>query len=141
MRNFEDTMSGLKYYIILFSVLVVGCASVNELSKMDKLEMTTDGYEVSIRWSDFEMAASFIKDKQDPGITTQLENLKQFNVTAYTVKTFVPSENKSQVLIIADIQYFKKNGLIVKNYSHRQIWEYDEEKERWFLTSGLPKLD
>ena len=107
MRNFEDTMSGLKYYIILFSVLVVGCASVNELSKMDKLEMTTDGYEVSIRWSDFEMAASFIKDKQDPGITTQLENLKQFNVTAYTVKTFVPSENKSQVLIIADIQYFK----------------------------------
>ena len=134
-------MAALKSYIVLLILLVAGCASVDQLSKMDKLGQTTDAYENSIRWSDWDMGASFIKDKMDPEIGPQIENLKQFSVTAYTVKTFVPSDDKSKVLIVADVQYFKKNGLILKNYSHRQLWEYDEEKETWYLSSGLPKLE
>ena len=134
-------MAALKYYIILLILLIAGCASVDKFTKMDKLEQTTNAYENSIRWSDWDMASSFIKDKMDPKIGPQIENLKQFNVTAYTVKTFVPSDDKSKVLIVADVQYFKKNGLLLKNYSHRQIWEYEEEKETWYLTSGLPELE
>ena len=134
-------MKGLKSYIILFSLLVAGCASVDRLTKMDKFEQVSNGYELAIRWSDFDMAGSFVKDKLDPQLGPQIENLKQFNVTDYKVKTFVPSEDKTEVLIVADVQYFKKNGLILKSYSHRQIWEYDQEKETWYLTSGLPKLE
>lgn len=134
-------MAILKSYIVLLILLVAGCASVDHLTKMDKLDQTTDAYENSVRWSDWDMAGSFIKDKMDPEIGPQLENLKQFSVTAYQVKTFVPSDDKSKVLIVADVQYFKKNGLILKTYSHRQLWEYNEEKETWYLTSGLPKLE
>ncbi len=134
-------MTHIKPYILLLVLLVAGCASVDKYSKMDKFDQTSNGYEVSIRWSDFDMAASFVKDKQDPKLAAQLENLKQFSVTDYNVKTFVPSEDKNRVLVVADVQYFKKNGLIIKTYSHRQIWEYDQEKERWFLTSGLPELE
>jgi hypothetical protein len=133
-------MAVLKFYIFLSVLLVAGCVSVSEIKRMDKFEQISDAYEFSIRWSDFEMASTFLKDQQDPDIGVQLENLKQFNVTAYTIKRFVPSADKSQVLIIADVQYFKKNGLIVKNYSHRQLWQYDEDKENWYLTSGLPEL-
>jgi len=133
-------MAGLKFYIFPLVLLVAGCVSVSEMNRMDKFEQISDAYEFSIRWSDFEMASTFLKDQQDPDIGAQLENLKQFNVTAYTIKRFVPSADKSQVLIIADVQYFKKNGLIVKNYSHRQLWQYDEDKENWYLTSGLPEL-
>ena len=133
-------MAVLKFYIFLSVLLVAGCVSVSEIKRMDKFEQISDAYEFSIRWSDFEMASTFLKDQQDPDIGAQLENLKQFNVTAYTIKRFVPSADKSQVLIIADVQYFKKNGLIVKNYSHRQLWQYDEDKENWYLTSGLPEL-
>ena len=106
----------------------------------DKFEQAADAYELAIRWSDFEMASSFLKNQQDPDIATQIEHLKQFKVTSYTVKRFLPSADKSQVLIFAEIQYFKKNGLIVNNIIHRQIWKYDKEKENWFLTSGLPDL-
>jgi hypothetical protein len=133
-------MAGLKFYIFLSVLLVVGCVSVSEMNRMDKFEQISDAYEFSIRWSDFDMASTFLKDQQDPNVGAQLENLKQFNVTAYTIKRFVPSADKSQVIIIADVQYFKKNGLIVKNYSHRQLWQYDEDKENWYLTSGLPEL-
>jgi len=133
-------MVKLKSIILLFSILAVSCASVNEMKTMDKFEQAADAYELAIRWSDFEMASSFLKNQQDPDIATQIEHLKQFKVTSYTVKRFLPSADKSQVLIFAQVQYFKKNGLIVNNIIHRQIWEYDKEKENWFLTSGLPDL-
>ena len=131
-------MVKLKLIIIVFSILAVSCASVTEMKTMDKFEQAADSYELAIRWSDFDMASSFLKDQQDPEIASQIEHLKQFKVTSYTVKRFLPSADKSQVLIFADVQYFKKNGLIVKNITHRQLWEYDKEKESWFLTSGLP---
>ena len=131
-------MVKLKLIIIVFSLLAVSCASVTEMKTMEKFEQNANSYELAIRWSDFDMASSFLKDQQDPEIASQIEHLKQFKVTAYTVKRFLPSADKSQVLIFAKIQYFNKNGLIVKDITHRQLWEYDKEKENWFLTSGLP---
>ena len=133
-------MVKLKLIIIVFSILTVSCASVTEMKTMDKFEQNADSYELAIRWSDFDMASSFLKDPQDPEIASQIEHLKQFKVTSYTIKRFLPSVDKSQVLIFAEVQYFKKNGLIVNNITHRQLWEYDKEKENWFLTSGLPDL-
>ena len=133
-------MASPKLYIVLLSLLVVGCASVTEMKKMDKFEQTTAAYEIAMRWSDFDMASAFLKDPQNPEIASQTEHLKQFKVTAYTVKGYFPSADKSHVLIIADVQYFKKNGLIVKNYTHRQVWQYDKDKESWYLSSGLPEL-
>jgi len=133
-------MASLKLYIVLLSLLVIGCASVTEMKKMDKFEHITAAYELAIRWSDFDMASSFLKDQQNPEVATQIEHLKQFKVTAYTVKGYFPSADKSQVLIIADVQYFKKKGLIVKNYTHRQVWQYDKDKESWYLSNGLPEL-
>ena len=133
-------MAHLKLYIVLLTLLVVGCASVTEINKKDKFEQITAAYELAIRWSDFDMASSFLKDQQDPELASQIEHLKQFKVTAYTVLRFIPSADKSQVLIIADVQYFKKDGLIIKNYGHRQVWQYDKDKDIYYLTSGLPEL-
>jgi hypothetical protein len=131
-------MINVKPYIFLLLLLVAGCASVTEMKKMDKFEQVSHAYELAIRWSDFEMASSFIKDQQDPALAAQIEHLKQYKVTSYEVKRFLPSAEKSQVLVFADVQYFKKDGLIVKNFSHRQLWQFDPDQENWFLTSGLP---
>lgn len=133
-------MPSLKLYLVLLILLVVGCASVTEMNKKDKFEQITNAYEIAIRWSDFDMASSFLKDQQDPKLASQIEHLKQFKVTAYSVLRYIPSADKSQVLINADVQYFKKDGLIIKNYSHRQVWQYDQDKDIWYLTSGLPEL-
>jgi hypothetical protein len=133
-------MVKLKLFVILFAILAVSCTSVNEMKRMDKFEQITDAYELAIRWSDFDMASTFLKDQENPDIATQIENLKQYKVTSYTVKRYLPSADRSQILIIADVQFFKTNGLIVKNISHRQIWKYDKDNKNWFLASGLPDL-
>ena len=110
------------------------------MRRIDQFEQIAHTYELAIRWSDFESASAFLKDQEDPELPAQIEHLKQFQITAYEVKQFLPSKDKSQVIVFANVQYFKKSGLILKNYSHRQLWKYDQEKENWFLTSGLPKL-
>lgn len=133
-------MVNSKFYIILLSMLAVGCASITDMKKLEKFEQVTDAYELAMRWSDFEMAGSFLKDQKNPNLVSQIEYLKQFKITSYTVKRYIPSADKSQVLVIADMQFFKINSLVVKNISHRQIWEYDQDKDNWFLASGLPDL-
>ena len=65
-------MAGLKLYLVLLSLLVVGCASVKEMKQMDKFEQSSHAYELAIRWSDFEMASSFIKDQEDPNLAAQI---------------------------------------------------------------------
>ena len=131
-------MAKILSYIILMALLVAGCASVSEMRRMDEFEQIAKSYEHAIRWSDFESASAFLKDQENPTLPAQIERLKQYQVTSYTVKQFLPSADKSQVIVFASVQYFSKNGLIVKNLIHRQLWKYDMDRESWLLTSGLP---
>ena len=127
-----------KLIIVLLLSLLAGCVSVSDMRKMDEFEETSKAYEFAIRWSDFESASLFLKTEDNTNISDLLNELKQFKVTAYTIKNFLPSKDKSQVLLIAEISYFELNRLIVKSISDRQIWKYDTAQERWLLTSGLP---
>jgi hypothetical protein len=129
-----------KLIIVLLSSLLAGCVSVSEMRKMDKFEETSKAYEFAIRWSDFESASMFLKTEETANNSDLLNKLKQFKVTAYTIKNFLPSKDKSQVLLIAEISYFELNRLIVKSISDRQVWKYDTVQDRWLLTSGLPNL-
>ena len=133
-------MARLLSYIILIALLLTGCSSVSEMRRIDQFEQIAHTYELAIRWSDFERASAFLENQENPALPAQIEHLKQFQITSYEVKQFLPSKDKSQVIVFANVQYFKKSGLIVKNYSHRQLWKYNPEKENWFLTSGLPDL-
>ena len=133
-------MASLKKYLLLLSVMVIGCSSVSEMRRIDQFEQIAHNYELAIRWSDFESASVFLEDQENPALPAQIEHLKQFQITSYEVRQFLPSKDKSQVIVFANLQYFKKSGLIVKNYSHRQLWKYNPEKENWFLASGLPDL-
>lgn len=133
-------MTKFKIYIILLSSLLAGCVSMPEMRKMDQFEETSNAYEAAISWSDFESASLFLKTQETENVSALIEELKQFKVTSYTVKNFLPSQDKSQVLLIAEIKYFKLNRLIVKSMSYRQLWKYDAAEERWLLTSGLPDL-
>jgi hypothetical protein len=133
-------MTNLKAYLIWLTLPVIGCASVSEMRRIEQFEQIAHTYELAIRWSEFESASAFLEDQENPALPAQIKHLKQYQVTSYEVTQFLPSADKSQVIVFANVQYFKKSGLIVKNYSHRQLWKYDPEKRNWFLVSGLPDL-
>jgi hypothetical protein len=130
-----------KLIIALLSLLPVCCASVSEMRKMEKFEETSMIYETAIRWSDFDNASTFLNPQESQNISAKIEELKQFKVTSYTIKRFLPAKDKSQVLIIAEIKYFRITNLVVKSVSDRQLWKYDIAEKRWYLTSGLPDFN
>ncbi|MGB5749277.1 MAG: hypothetical protein WBM69_20015, partial [Desulfobacterales bacterium] len=63
-------MVKLKLLIIFLAILAASCASVNDMKRMEKFEQATDTYELAIRWSDFDMASTFLQNQEDPEIAT-----------------------------------------------------------------------
>jgi hypothetical protein len=131
-------MVNSKLIIVLLSSLLAGCASLSETRKMNEFEETSKAFESAISWSDFETAALFLPPRESENLAATIEELKQFKVTSYKVKNFLPSKDKSQVLLIAEISYFKLNQLVVKKITYRQLWKYDTAERRWHITTGLP---
>jgi len=126
-------------FIILFSVLLlVGCATYSEMRQMDKFEETAEAYKRAISWSEFDVASSFIKTKEGEEDSLDLEPLQAFKVASYDLKKAFPSADKTKVVQIVEISYFRIQTLVLKRLSDRQVWEYDDEKGQWYLKSGLP---
>lgn len=131
-------MAKSKLVLILLSLLLISCASLTEMRKKDKFEERSRAYEDAVRWSNFETAGSFLNPEESEKIYAKIEELKQFKVTSYVVKKFLPSKDQSQVRLFVEVHYFRINGLVVNSLIDRQLWEYDTTEEQWFLTSGLP---
>ena len=131
-------MTKIKLVLILLSTLLVCCTSLSDMRKKDKFEERFQAYEDAVQWSDFATAASFLEPEESEKLYPKLEELKQIKVTSYSVRKFLPSKDQSQVLLIVEIEYFKRNGLVVNRLLDQQRWKYDTTEKQWFLTSGLP---
>jgi hypothetical protein len=122
------------------AVLLVGCATYSEMRKMDKFEETAEAYKKAIAWSEFDVASSFIEIKDGEGDSLDLRPFEEFKVASYDLKRIIPSADKTKVIQIVEISYFKIHTLVLKRLSDRQVWEYDDEKGHWYLKSGLPNF-
>ena len=131
-------MTKSKLPILFLAVLLVGCATYSEMRQMDKFEETAEAYKRAITWSEFDVASSFIKTKDGEEESLDLEPFREFKVASYDLKRAIPSAEKTKVVQIVEISYFKIRTMVLKRLSDRQVWEYDDEKGHWFLKSGLP---
>jgi len=132
-------MPRAKLAVFAIIVLIVGCKTLPEYQKEDKFSDASAIYEHAISWSDFQTASSFLPPEQAEKI--DFEKLKNIKVTAYDMKKVAVSDSHLHVARIVEISYFNKNTMVVRTFSEEEVWEYDETKDAWFLTSGLPDFD
>jgi len=119
-------------------------AAVGRSSKVDKtLDANLRAYALAVRWNDFNAASTFIDPevRTPEGFTEADENYyKRFQVSGYALKSALRSDAESYSqrveLRIIDVDYQTERTL-----TDRQSWRYDAKTKRWWLTSGLPKLD
>ena len=130
-----------KFSICFFILLLVGCAKIQDMKKMDRFDVTTRAYTHSIRWSEFEDAAMFLKSTEDDSNSPDPEFLKLIRVTDYSIKKTAVSEDQTQVFQIVDISYYRNDRMIVKTIREKELWEWDVEKKDWQLSTGLPKFE
>ena len=138
----EGKMSKLKCSALLLVLLIVGCAGLSlqtDREKMNLYDKTSRAYDLAIRWGEYENAFSFLKPSDQNDGLPDFEDYRQVRVTALKVKnTIVDKESLSIAERVVDIQYYRMSNVTVKHLQNRQVWEYDEEENRWYLISGLP---
>jgi hypothetical protein len=128
-----------KFTVFALIVLIVGCKTIFDSQKEDKLSEATSAYRHALIWSDYRTASAFLLAEEAQGI--DFEKLKNIKVTGYEVKQVTVSDNKHNFAQLVEISYFKKDDMIFRTFNDEEVWEFDQTKDAWFLYSGFPEFD
>jgi hypothetical protein len=126
--------------IFFVCLLVMGCASFSDMQRMDAFDETVKEYSRALEWSDFDLASSFMRTDDEDALAASLENLKTIQITGYEVKKFRVLEEQRRIEQVVDLSYFKRDAMVVMRTRDVQLWEYDQEQDRWQLTTGFPEF-
>jgi hypothetical protein len=119
-------------------MLLVGCAKINDLTKLDAFDTTSQAYSHAIRWSEFDEAAIFIKSSDDKSLSPAPEVLKMIRVTDYAIRKTAVSEDQTKVFQVVEVSYYRNDRMVVKTIREKELWEWNSEAQKWELSSGLP---
>lgn len=128
---------------IIFAVsigLLCACSTLKYKDPMKAFNEANRAYSQAISWSEYVVAATFLKDETEAEKTSQIEHLSNFKVTAYEPRTFSVVEEDVRVRQVVKISYFRVDNLVVKSIADDQLWEYDPDKGTWLIVTGLPQL-
>lgn len=120
--------------------ILVSCGE--ESIKKRGLDDTLFKYAALIRWSNYEGAMRYLKPGIEDIIPTsfELEHLKQFKVSRYLEAPITPGATINSINQSVEIQLYSIHNNAVRTIMDHQSWEYNEELQQWFLTSGIPKI-
>lgn len=131
-----------KYFIvIIICAMLFSCGG--RMSKKQALDHTLFQYAKVIRWADYDTALTFFSphmDAENNPSRLDIERLKQFKVSSYVAAPILPGENENAIIQDVKLQMYNLHTKREKIVVDRQVWEYDSESHRWWLTSGLPKI-
>ncbi len=126
--------------IIIFSL--AGLLQACQQTREDKdLSATLKQYEKIIRWAQWDAATDFIApeyQEKHPITRLEMDRLRLFRVTQYTLRSSMPIDEGNSLVQVVELHIFNKNQARERVIIDEQLWKYDEERERWFLHSGLP---
>lgn len=127
-------------YFILVSLMVVGCGSLGERNRLSAFDYQTHAYGRMLRWGDFAQAAAMRRAKVGNLSPTNLNDYREIRVTSYQIQRSKLSTDRSEAVLDAVIDYYHERYNQVRTLSDQQTWWYDEENQKWFLDSNLPKF-
>lgn len=120
------------------TALLTACPKTKEESDLSE---TLLQYDTVVRWAQWDAAVDFIAAdylEENPVTRLELDRLRLFRVTQYTVRSAVPFDEGNGLIQVVEIKMFNKNQARERVILDEQEWKYDEEIERWQLHSGLP---
>ena len=126
--------------ILGLAVLLTGCPKTKE---EQDLSDTLLQYDTVIRWAQWDAAVDFIAPdylEEHPVSRLDLDRLRLFRVTQYSVRSAIPTDNEEGkgLIQVVEIKMFNKNQARERVIIDEQTWKYNEETGRWQLHSGLP---
>jgi hypothetical protein len=124
--------------LALAAALVAACTP----NPIDKSRGETfKQYETIVRWSQWDAAADFVAPEylvEHPITRLQMERLRLFRVTAYTVRSTGVFDEGLTARQVVEIKLFNARQAVERTIIDEQEWRYHEDVKRWLLHSGLP---
>ena len=131
--------------LILRTIVMLGLATLLTACPKTKEESdlsdTLIKYDTVIRWAQWDAAVDFVSPEyleEHPVTRLDLDRLRLFRVTQYTVRSAVQVDDGKGLVQEVEIKMFNKNQARERTILDEQYWKYDEVRERWLLHSGLP---
>lgn len=122
--------------VLVMILLACGCSRVADIKQKEAFSETSRAYRQAILWSDFEYAATFLKDShQIPEIDPMYQKIK---VTAYNERRHAFNHDSGKIEQTVQIQYYWIDQMIEKSIIDHPSWEWNPEAGFWFLSSDLP---
>ncbi|MBK7143820.1 MAG: hypothetical protein IPH76_00930 [Xanthomonadales bacterium] len=124
---------------LLFSILslLVACSSTRKQDKL--LDSILDQYAATIRWGNIDEAVGFLAPDAAKPTAFEIERLKQLQIAGYREQPpslIAPGEIEQ----IVQIDFVNRHTQESRSTVERMRWHYDDAVKRWWLVSGLPKL-
>ena len=133
--------------LTLRTILILGLAALLTACPKTKEEQdlsdTLLQYDTVIRWAQWDAAVDFIAPdylEEHPVSRLDLDRLRLFRVTQYSVRSAIPTDNEEgkSLIQVVEIKMFNKNQARERVVIDEQVWKFNEETGRWQLHSGLP---
>jgi hypothetical protein len=132
----------------LFMLLALTALSMRldakDVSKPEKmLQDNLRQYALAVRWNDFESAAAFLDPRvlADARFSEQMEAYyKNFEMSGYALKSAAMTDPTHYVQRV-ELRVIDRDTQVERVKVDKQDWRYDALSKRWWLASGLPKLD
>ncbi len=115
---------------------LTGCASFSQRTKLQSFEDISKNYRFAVLMSDFVQASQIGRFD----LPEDFDSFKNFHVVSYTLKKITFSEDKNQAFQTVEIEYYRVDSMRQKIVADKQEWSYEEDKQSWILTSGLPEF-
>lgn len=125
--------------ILALTILAAACSGNQQMLR--ERQQAMDQWEAMVRWSQYHALVDMIHPEwleENPVRRLEVERLKQFRVTEYRVRQVLAETDSLGVERLVQIRMYHVHSARERVITHREVWRYDEERERWLLHSGLP---
>jgi hypothetical protein len=125
--------------LLLLLTLLAGCASSPSTRKQDEVLYFYSG---AIIWDQIDEALAFVDPeflRENPMTAVERARYDQIEFAGYLVKgkEMVSEEELHQLVELRVVNRHTQTERVVMD---KQVWRWDKEAKRWWLTSGLPDI-
>lgn len=133
-------MMAMRWLVFALVVALAACAARERSTQLDE---TLRHYAELIRWSEWRAAADYYDPElreESPVTGLELDRLGQLKVSGYRERALEITADGRQARQSVEIRLYNVHTMAERVIVDHQAWRWDEEAERWWLTSGLPNV-
>src|SRR3970040_296902 len=113
------------WLLLLFMVVLAGCAAMESRSRMEQLDSLLRGYAKALTWSDFEVAYTATQAAQVAPLP-DAALLKEIKITAYEPATPLVEQDGKTIRRVARIRYVHTSRMAERRLTKKERWKCSE---------------